>query len=177
MGRTDQNSPPVRRARWLSGARPAAAFITTRHPRRPESAYIAPNTFTVGDVGYLDEEGYLFLTARSVEIIVSGGVNIYPAEVESVLQVHPSVHDAVVFGVPDDEFGERVHALIEPEARAGVDPATLPDLLDRYCREHLAGFKVPRSYEMVESVPREPTGKVAKAALREPYWREAGRRL
>jgi long-chain acyl-CoA synthetase len=155
------------------GRPPGRGFHYHEAPDKTAAAYVGADTFTVGDVGYLDEDGYLFLTARSVEIIVSGGVNIYPAEVESVLLGHPAVRDAVVFGVPDEEFGERVKALVEPEPGAHLDD----EVLDAYCRTRLAGFKVPRSYDFVDELPREPTGKIAKQALREPYWTHAGRRM
>jgi acyl-CoA synthetase (AMP-forming)/AMP-acid ligase II len=156
---------------------PGRGFHYHEAPEKTASAYLAPETFTVGDLGYLDEDGYLFLTGRSVEIIVSGGVNIYPAEVESVLLLHPSVADACVFGVPDNEFGERVHALVQPSDGTGDDPTALAEILDRHCRAQLAGFKVPRSYEQIDRMPREPTGKLAKHALREPYWSGTGRSM
>jgi acyl-CoA synthetase (AMP-forming)/AMP-acid ligase II len=161
---------------------PGRGFHYHQAPDKTRAAHVAPDTFTVGDLGYLDDDGFLFLTGRSVEVIVSGGVNIYPAEIEAVLLAHPSVRDAVVFGVPDDEFGEQVKALVEVEpADAGPAgapaPADVVALLDRHCRDQLAGFKVPRSYDLVPRLPREPTGKVPKAALREPYWHDAARRI
>jgi acyl-CoA synthetase (AMP-forming)/AMP-acid ligase II len=151
---------------------PGRGFRYHNAPDKTAAAHVAPDTFTVGDVGYLDDDGYLFLTARSVEIIVTGGVNVYPAEVESALLVHPAVRDAAVIGVPDDEFGEQVKALVEVEPGAEVTAAEL----DGHCRARLAGFKVPRSYDMVPELPREPTGKLSKAALRERYW-QTGRRI
>ncbi|HEV2375437.1 MAG TPA: AMP-binding protein, partial [Streptosporangiaceae bacterium] len=144
-------------------------------PDKTAAAYVVPDAFTVGDVGYLDEDGYLFLTARSAEVIVSGGMNIYPAEVEGVLLAHWAVRDAVVIGVPDEEFGEQVKALVEAEP--GASGHDLPAVLDVHCRAQLAGFKVPRSYEVVAQLPREPTGKIARQPLREPYWAGAGRRI
>ena len=154
---------------------PGRTFSYANAPEKTEAAYLSPGAFTVGDVGYLDDEGYLFLTARSVEIIVSGGVNIYPAEIEAVLLGHPAVRDAVAIGVPDEEFGEQVKALVELEP--DTDQTGLAEALDAHCRAELAGFKVPRSYEFVPELPREPTGKVARRPLREPYWAAAGRRL
>jgi len=152
---------------------PGRGFEYHNAPEQTRAAHLAADLFTVGDIGYLDEDGYLFLTARSAEVIVSGGVNIYPAEVEAALLAHPGVRDAAVVGVPDGEFGERVAALVERDPLSDVDTAEL----DRHCRARLAGFKVPRLYEFVGRLPREPTGKLARAALREPYWQQTGRRI
>src|SRR5262249_13190102 len=124
--------------------------------------------FTVGDVGYLDEDGYLFLCDRKADMIISGGVNIYPAEIENALFSHPKVADVAVFGIPDDEWGEQVKAVVEPAA--GVTPG--PDLgteLIEFCRERLAGYKIPRSVDFTDALPREPTGKLLKRKLRDPY--------
>jgi long-chain acyl-CoA synthetase len=125
--------------------------------------------FTVGDIGYLDEAGYLFLCDRKADMIITGGVNVYPAEVESALFGHPGVGDAAVFGVPDEEWGEQVKAVIEPAA--GVEPTgELAEELLEYCRERLAGYKCPRTIDFIETMPREPTGKLLKRKLRDPYW-------
>ncbi|MHB8511834.1 MAG: AMP-binding protein [Actinomycetota bacterium] len=121
--------------------------------------------FTVGDMGYLDEDGYLFLTDRKQDLIITGGANVYPAEVEATLYQHPFVQDVAVIGIPDDEFGERVHAIVE----GSVAPQELID----WCRKRLAHYKCPRSVEVVEKLPRDENGKVRKRELREPYW--AGR--
>jgi len=124
---------------------------------------------TVGDVGHLDEEGYLFLSGRSSDMIVSGGVNIYPQEAENLLVTHPQVMDAAVFGIPDPEMGERVHAVVQP-----VDPgAGGPDLereLLGFCRQHLAHYKCPRAVDFDDELPRQPTGKLYKRLLRDRYW-------
>jgi long-chain acyl-CoA synthetase len=128
--------------------------------------------FTVGDVGYLDEDGYLFLCDRKVDMIISGGVNIYPAEVEGVLLAHPKVADAAVFGIPHEEWGEEVKAVVEPAP--GVAPGEdLERELIAFCRERLAGYKCPRSVDFVDRMPRDPNGKLYKRVLRDPYW--AGR--
>ncbi|WP_018585096.1 cytochrome P450 [Salinispora arenicola] len=136
-------------------------------PEKTQAAYLAPDTFTYGEVGHVDEDGYLFLTGRAQDMIVSGGVNVYPAEVEAALLRHPVVRDAAVIGVADDEFGERVVGIVVPET--AVDPDDLATHLDAHCRVSLAGFKVPRTYRVVESLPRDETGKLRKDALRSKF--------
>ena len=121
--------------------------------------------FTVGDLGYLDDDGYLFIADRRTDLVISGGVNIYPAEVEQALASHPDVVDAAVFGVPDDRMGQRVHAVVE--LRRGA--VTTADELVESLRGSLADFKLPRSVELVDVLPREPNGKVRKTRLREDY--------
>jgi long-chain acyl-CoA synthetase len=124
---------------------------------------------TVGDVGYLDDDGYLYLTDRKTYMIISGGVNIYPQETENLLITHPKVMDAAVIGVPDDEFGEAVKALVQPVKGQAPGPELERELL-AYCREHLAGYKVPRSVDFTDELPRLPTGKLYKRLLRDQYW-------
>jgi long-chain acyl-CoA synthetase len=125
--------------------------------------------FTVGDVGYLDEDGYLFLCDRKADMIISGGANIYPAEIENVLLAHPKVADAAVFGIPNDDWGEEVKAVIEPAP--GVEPS--PELASEiiaFCEGKLARFKTPKSVDFVSEMPRDPNGKLYKRKLRDPYW-------
>ena len=132
--------------------------------------------FTFGDVGFLDAEGYLHLSDRKIDMIISGGVNIYPAEIEGVLAAHDAVRDVAVFGVPDDESGEQVKAAVELED--GNEPSDkLAAALLAHCREHLAGYKVPRSIDFEQALPRMPTGKLAKRVLRDRYWAGTGRRI
>jgi long-chain acyl-CoA synthetase len=131
---------------------------------------------TLGDVGFLDAEGYLTLSDRRIDMIISGGVNIYPAEIEGVLQSHPAVADAAVFGIPDDEMGESAMAVVQPvEPGAGSDELAA-ELLG-HVRAHLAGYKVPRRLEFTDALPRTPTGKLLKRVLRDPYWEQAGRKI
>lgn len=131
---------------------------------------------SLGDIGYVDEEGYLYLTDRSTFMVVSGGVNIYPQEAENLLVMHPKLVDAAVFGVPNDEFGEEVKAVVQPID--GVTPG--PDLeaeLIEYCRAHLAGYKCPRSIEFDPELPRDPNGKLYKRRIRERYWQGRSSRI
>jgi long-chain acyl-CoA synthetase len=133
---------------------------------------IVGDFFTVGDIGYVDEEGYLFLCDRAANTIISGGVNIYPAESEAVLQSHPKVQDAAVFGVPNTEWGEEVKAVVE--LRDGMEPTPkIANELLEYCASQLAKFKCPRSIDFAVDLPRDDNGKLYKRRLREQYW--AGR--
>jgi len=124
---------------------------------------------TFGDVGYQDSEGYLYLTDRKDFMIISGGVNIYPAETESVLITHPAVTDVAVIGVPNEDFGEEVKAIVQPADWQARGPA-LAEALIGYCRERLADVKCPRTVDFVEELPRLPTGKLQKKLIRAPYW-------
>jgi long-chain acyl-CoA synthetase len=145
-------------------------------PEKTQDAHLEPGVFTFGDVGYLDEDGYLFMSDRKIDMIISGGVNIYPAEIEAVLINHPAVLDAAVFGVPNDEFGEEVKAAVELADGIKVGDELTEDLIT-HCREHLAGFKVPRSIDYEDALPRHPTGKLLKRLLRDKYWENAGRSI
>ncbi len=140
------------------------------------AAHLEPGVFTTGDVGYLDADGYLWLSDRKIDMIISGGVNIYPAEIEGVLAVHPAVEDVAVIGVPDEEFGESVKALVQVKDGVVPDEALSSELI-AHCRELLAGYKAPRSVDYVAHVPRTGTGKIQKAPLRAPYWEGHQRRI
>ncbi len=135
-------------------------------PDKTEANRLPGGWFTVGDVGWVDDDGYVFLSDRKIDMIISGGANIYPAEIEAALISHPAVADCAVFGIPDDEWGEQVKAAVEFEPGA---VATEADLI-HWCREHLAGFKCPRSVDVHEAMPREATGKLKKRLLRDAYW-------
>ncbi len=125
--------------------------------------------FTVGDIGVLDADGYLYLRDRKSDMIISGGVNIYPAEIESALLTHPKVGDAAVFGIPHPDWGEEIKAVVEPAA--SVEPSReLAEELLAHCAEKLARFKLPRSVDFTTEMPRDPNGKLYKRKLRDPYW-------
>ncbi|MCX5207172.1 acyl-CoA synthetase [Streptomyces sp. NBC_00237] len=125
--------------------------------------------FTVGDLGVLDEDGYLFLRDRKIDMIISGGVNIYPAEIEAVLLSHPAVADAAVFGIPHAEWGEEVKAVVEAAEGHAPSDALASAVLD-HCAGQLAAFKRPKTLDFIASMPRDPNGKLYKRRLREPYW-------
>ena len=125
--------------------------------------------FTVGDVGLIDEDGYLFLRDRKIDMIISGGANIYPAEIEGVLLSHPKVGDAAVFGIPHDDWGEEVKAVIEPAEGVAGDDALAEEILT-FCAGKLAKFKTPKSIDFTNEMPRDPNGKLYKRKLRDPYW-------
>jgi long-chain acyl-CoA synthetase len=135
-------------------------------PEETEKALAEGGWFRSGDVGYLDPDGYLYIHDRVKDMIVSGGENVYPAEVENVLMAHPAVADVAVIGVPHDKWGETAKALV---VRAAGVEVTDEELID-YCRQRLARYKCPTSVEWVESLPRNPSGKLLKKDLRAPYW-------
>jgi long-chain acyl-CoA synthetase len=132
--------------------------------------------FTVGDIGYFDEDGYLYLCDRDSELIISGGVNIYPSEVEGVLLEHPAVADAVVIGVPNDEWGEEVRAVVEVRSGQSDDEALVDELI-AHCRGQLASYKTPKGVDFVDSIGRDPNGKVRKQIIRDRYWSGRERRI
>jgi long-chain acyl-CoA synthetase len=128
---------------------------------------------TSGDVGYIDADGYVFICDRKRDMVISGGVNIYPAEIEAALHAVPGVHDCAVFGIPDDEFGEALMAVVEPQAGVTLDAGSIRAQLKR----SLADYKVPKHVEIQADLPREDSGKIFKRRLRDPYWERAGRRI
>ncbi|WP_110207307.1 acyl-CoA synthetase [Nocardioides daejeonensis] len=150
-----------REARTFSYHNDEAKTKATEHPEHPSWT-------TVGDLGYLDEEGFLYLTDRKAFMIISGGVNIYPQEIEDLFTLHPAVADIAVIGVPDEEMGERVVAFVQPAPEVAADGA-LASELTAYARERIAHYKVPREIHFRDSLPRTPTGKMVKGRLREEY--------
>jgi long-chain acyl-CoA synthetase len=135
-------------------------------PGRSEAAHLRPGVFTLGEVGYLDSDGYVYITDRVSDMVLSGGVNVYPAESEQVLAEHPQVADVAVIGVPHAEMGEQLLALVVPVDTSEPPPA---EELIAYCRDRLAHYKCPKSVEFVATVGRTTMGKVNKRALRAPY--------
>lgn len=133
-------------------------------PEKTAAAHVVPGTFTLGDVGHVDEDGYLYITGRVTDMVISGGVNIYPAECERILADHPAVTDVALFGIPDDEMGERLVGLVSLE-----DATITPDELVEFCRGSIAGYKVPRHLVVVPEVPRSPMGKADKRSARDTY--------
>jgi long-chain acyl-CoA synthetase len=150
---------------WCEGG---AAFEYLNDPDKTAGTCNEQGWRTVGDVGYLDEDGYLFLTDRKAYMIISGGVNIYPQEAESVLVTHPRVLDAAVFGIPDEEMGEQVKAVVQPLDWSDAGEELEAELI-AYCRQHLAGYKCPRSIDFRRELPRSDTGKLYKRRLVEEY--------
>ena len=144
------------------------AFEYFKDAEKTASAYRG-DRFTLGDHGYLDEDGYLFLTGRTSELIISAGVNIYPAEVDAVLLMHPSIADAACVGVPNEERGEEVKAVVQ--LAPGLEPSeALAAELIAFCRDRLASFKCPRSVDFDPTLPRGDAGKVQRNKVRERYW-------
>jgi long-chain acyl-CoA synthetase len=158
-------------------------LLYARDPAIPDFTYAnndgarrkieADGLWTLGDMGYLDDEGYLYVVDRQSDMVISGGVNIYPAEIEAVLMTLPGVADCAVFGIPDDEFGEALAAAVQRLAGADIDAA----MLRAFLRERLADFKVPRAVTFHDELPREETGKIFKRKLRQPYWENRTRRV
>jgi len=142
----------------------------TRASRRPDGAS------TIGDIGYVDADGYLYLTDRKANMIISGGVNIYPQEAENLLVTHPKVQDVAVFGVPNEDFGEEVKAVVQPVDMCDAGPALAEELI-AFCRAHLSAIKCPRSIDFEADLPRHPTGKLYKRLLRDRYWQGHATRI
>jgi acyl-CoA synthetase (AMP-forming)/AMP-acid ligase II len=128
---------------------------------------------SVGDIAYRDDEGFYYICDRKSDMIISGGMNIYPAEIEAALERHPGVQEVAVFGIPSDQWGESVHAVVVPRAGHRVTA----DALTAFARERLAGYKVPRSVSFADELPKTGSGKILKRSLREPFWRDRSTRV
>jgi long-chain acyl-CoA synthetase len=152
------------------------AFEYFKDPEKTASVTNDKGWRSLGDMGYVDEDGYLYLTDRSTFMIVSGGVNIYPQEAENLLVMHPKLVDAAVFGVPNEEYGEEVKAVVQPADGVATGPELEAELV-AYCRAHLAGYKCPRTVEFDPALPRDPNGKLYKRRIRERYWQGRSSRI
>ncbi len=156
--------------------RSGADFTYHKQPDKTADAHLEPGLFTLGDVGYLDEEGYLYLSDRKSEVINSGSVKIYPAEIEGVLAAHPAVDDVAVIGVPNEELGEEIKAAVKLGPEHQKTAALAAELIS-YVADRLPAYKVPRSVDFLDELPRTDAGKLAKASLRERYWAATGRKI
>jgi len=145
-------------------------------PDKTASAFREPGTYTIGDIGRVDADGWVYLADRAANMIISGGVNIYPAEIEQVLIEHEAVADAAVFGIPDDEWGESVKGAVELIDGFEASPELEADIL-AFARQDLAGYKVPRSIDFLDELPRHPTGKLYTRLLRDAYWKDTDRSI
>ncbi|MES1162057.1 MAG: long-chain fatty acid--CoA ligase, partial [Rhizobacter sp.] len=160
-------------------------LIYIHQPATPDFSYVgnaeararmeAGGLKTMGDIGYLDDDGFLFIVDRQADMVISGGVNIYPVEIEIVLQGMPGIADCAVFGIPDDEFGEALAAAIQPSPDAGA--GLTAEAVRAWLHGRVAGYKVPKVISLHEQLPREDTGKIFKRKLREPYWAGRQRRV
>jgi len=167
----DENMQPLPKGTpgeiWFKTATPFEYF---NDPEKTKAARSPDGTMsTVGDVGYVDDDGFLYLTDRSTFMIISGGVNVYPQECENLLITHPKVADAAVFGVPNDDLGEEVKAVVQPVPGVAAGPGLEQELV-AFCQQHLAKIKCPRSVDFTDQLPRLPTGKLYKKPLRDKYW-------
>ena len=143
-------------------------FVYYKDESKTESSYRG-DYFTLGDMGYFDEDGYLFLTGRTAELIISGGVNIYPQDIDNEVMQHPAVQDVCTIGVPNEEWGEEVKSVVQ--LKPGIDPSeALADDLKQFARARLPGFKCPKTIDFAKDLPRLPTGKIQRRLVRAPYW-------
>ncbi len=154
---------------YFGAARPGPTFEYNNDPEKTRQTFNAKGWSTLWDVGHVDDEGFLYLTDRKLFMIVSGGVNIYPQEIENVLVLHPAVADVAVFGIPEPEMGEEVKAVVQlaPDVTAGPE---LEGEIMAFCRNHLSHYKCPRSVDFVDELPRGENGKLYKKPLRDAYW-------
>ena len=152
---------------------PAYPDFTYNNDAAARRALERDGLWTLGDMGYVDADGYLFVCDRAADMVISGGVNIYPAEIEASLATMPGVRDCAVFGIPDAEFGEALAVAIQPDPAANLDA----DRVRAWLAARIADYKVPRVVEFHAVLPREESGKIFKRRLREPYWKDSGRHI
>jgi len=143
-------------------------FVYYKDPEKTASSYRG-DYFTLGDMGYFDADGYLFLTGRTAELIISGGVNIYPQEVDNEVMKHPAVHEVCTIGVPNEEWGEEVRTVVQLNPGFEANQALAAEII-AFTREHLAHFKCPRTIDFTAELPRLPTVKIQRRLVRDPYW-------
>jgi long-chain acyl-CoA synthetase len=163
----DQPLPAMQEGRLYFRDATGRGVVYHNAPDKTAAAHIAPGVFTLGEIAYMDADGYVYITDRFSDMVVSGGVNIYPAESEQVLINHPQVADVACIGTPHPEMGEELRALVIPS-----DPAAEPNTAEilSYCRERLSHYKCPRSLEFVSDLGRNAMGKINKRQLKAPYW-------
>ncbi|MGA2953800.1 MAG: acyl-CoA synthase, partial [Caulobacteraceae bacterium] len=154
---------------------PISPFEYFKDPAKTAAAH-RDGYFTLGDVGYLDDDGYLFLTGRTAECIISGGVNIYPQEIDNELIKHPAVEDSCTIGAPNPEWGEEVKAVITLNPGYAPSENLAAEIL-AFARERLAGYKTPRSLDFTVELPRSPAGKIQRGKVRAPYWAGRARQI
>jgi long-chain acyl-CoA synthetase len=174
----DENMQPTKKGEsgeiWFKTATPFEYFNDPERTAQTRSA--DGEMTTVGDIGYVDDDGFLYLTDRSTFMIISGGANVYPQECENLLVTHPKVMDAAVFGVPNEDLGEEVKAVVQPMPEQAQSPELEEELI-AFCKEHLASIKCPRSIDFEDELPRLPTGKLYKRGLRDRYWKDKGQSI
>ena len=170
---SDGRELPAGEVGLIYARQPAYPDFTYNNNPEARRAIERDGLWTIGDMGYLDDEGYLYVCDRASDMVISGGVNIYPAEIEAVLAAMPGVRDCAVFGIPDAEFGEALAAAIQPEPGATLDA----EAVRRFLGGRIAGYKVPRVIAFHADMPREESGKIFKRRLRAPYWEKSGRRI
>ena len=173
VGDEDRQALPAGRTGTIYVRQPAMPDFTYLNHTSSREAMELDGMVTLGDVGYLDDDGYLYICDRRSDMVISGGANIYPAEIEAALQGMPGVADCAVFGIPDTEYGEALAAAVQPDPGTSLDEAKVRQFL----RARLANFKVPRVITFHAALPREETGKIFKRVLREPYWQGTDRRI
>lgn len=166
----EENEMPVGEA-GLIYIEDGNTFEYHKEPEKTAQSRTSKGWSTMGDIGYIDEEGYLYLTDRQSNMIISGGVNIYPQETENLLTMHPKVMDVAVIGVPNEDFGEEVKAVVQPLDMKEAGPGLEEELIE-YCKNSLSHIKCPRSIDFMADLPRTPTGKLVKRLLKEQYWKQ-----